>query len=334
MTNAVPTLAQYLRAPLNVGEPDVVGPLAVFPLFGPEPELEYLAFADGVKRGVTIRELERGASVNDLTVLNAADAPVLLYNGEEVLGAQQNRTFDVSILVGAGAKIDVPVSCVEHGRWDGSRHEDAFAPAPQAAYPALRRIKNSHIHRAVAAGMPARAEQGQVWDEVAAKHVRMATASPTGAMHDIYDQRRDRLTEMLNRVARREEQVGAVVAIGGEFTVLDHVSRSDVYAVLHGPLVQGYALDALECPEEMGSPSVAAAQEFATRVSEQRVSEHDGIGLGRDARFQGNGVVGAALVAGHELVQLTAFSDDGDDDIGSSNARGARIRRPSRRRSA
>src|SRR6185295_11142840 len=99
---ALPTLADFLAAPLRVGEPDVHGPLAVFPLFGPPPVAEYVAFADGCARGVIVKELDAGASVNDLVVLNPTEVAVLLYEGEEVLGAQQNRTFDVSILVAAG----------------------------------------------------------------------------------------------------------------------------------------------------------------------------------------------------------------------------------------
>jgi hypothetical protein len=132
---ASPTLTQYAPEHFHVGSPDVIGPLAVFPLFGPQPHLDYLAFADGVGRDVRVRELAGAASVNDLSVINPLDVGVLLYDGEEVLGAQQNRTFDVSVLVPARAKLDVAVSCVEHGRWDGSRHGEAFAPAPQAAYP-------------------------------------------------------------------------------------------------------------------------------------------------------------------------------------------------------
>ena len=62
-------------------------------------------------------------------VVNPTDVAVLLYEGEEVLGAQQNRTFDVSVLVPAGASVRVPVSCVEHGRWESARHDEAFRPA-------------------------------------------------------------------------------------------------------------------------------------------------------------------------------------------------------------
>src|SRR3954469_12218384 len=136
-TTALPTPQDFLSEPLRIGTPDVCGPLAVFPLFGPEPNLGYVAFAQAVSAGASVKELDAHASVNDLLVLNPTPMPVLLYEGEEVLGAQQNRTFDVSVLVPAGAQLRVPVSCVERGRWEDGRHDESFTPAPQMAYPAL-----------------------------------------------------------------------------------------------------------------------------------------------------------------------------------------------------
>ena len=108
---------------------------------GRAPRAEYLPFAAARAQGFRIGELQAGASVNDLLVENPTDSNVLLYEGEEVLGAQQNRTFDISVLVGAGSKLHVPVSCVEAGRWDGARHAEDFEAAPQTAYPELRRQK-------------------------------------------------------------------------------------------------------------------------------------------------------------------------------------------------
>src|SRR3954464_7242339 len=159
MEAAAPTLTAYLDTPLVIGEPDVAGPLAVFPLFGPPARFEYQSFAQGSVHGATIKELPGGAAVNDLIVQNLTGLPVLLFEGEEVLGAQQNRTFDVSVLVGARSTLRVPVSCVEAGRWDGPRHGEDFAPAPQAAYPSLRRSKNEAVAASVAAGAEARADQ-------------------------------------------------------------------------------------------------------------------------------------------------------------------------------
>ena len=105
-------------------------------------------------------------------------------------------------------------------------------------------------------------------------------------------------------------QTGALVAIAGRITVLDHVSRADAFATLHAPLVQGYALDALEAeatPGDAPPTSVDEANALLAEIATTRVTQHDGAGLGRDTRFAAGRVSGAGLVAGDELVQLTAF---------------------------
>jgi hypothetical protein len=326
MPVTAPALSDSLAAPIRLGDPDVHGPLAVFPIFASAPVLEYVSFAQGRAAGVSIKELEHGASVNDLNVVNPTAIPVLLYEGEEVLGAQQNRTFDVSVLVPAHGSLQVPVCCVEHGRWDGSRHGESFQPAPQVAYPELRRMKNRAASARAMAGMEARAEQGAVWDEVAHKSQRLSANSATSAMHDIYESRRNRLDEFSAAVSRRDAQSGTLVAIGGAFAVLDFVSRADVFAALHGPLVQSYALDAIEAADAP-APSLDHAQALVDQVAEARITITDGIGLGLDARFATGRIAGSGLIATGELVQLTAFPDD---DGAASDRHG--IRRPSRRR--
>src|SRR3954452_7435782 len=261
-----PRLSAYLAEYPQVAAADVSGPLAVFPLIGPVPELEYQSFAQGRAAGVTIKELGSGASVRDLVVHNPTDLPILLFEGEEVLGAQQNRTFDVSVLVPAHSTLQVPVSCVEAGRWDGARHADAFSPAPQAAYPSLRSLKNRAAATDAAAGRTPRAHQGEVWNDVAHKSARMNVASPTGAMHDIYDARRDRLRATCAAIDLHDGQTGALVLIAGRPAVLDHVSRPDVYAALHAPLLQGYALDALEAGDAAPPADADAAAAFLALI--------------------------------------------------------------------
>jgi hypothetical protein len=328
---ATPIAHDFLTDAIRIGEPDMCGPLAVFPLFGPDPDVDYVGFAQAVTTGMTVKELDSGASVNDLLVLNPTDHNVLLYEGEEVLGAQQNRTFDVSILVAAGSRLRVPVSCVEHGRWDSSRSSEAFSPAPQTAYPELRRLKNQQARVAAAQGREARALQGEVWSAIAHKSARMATHSPTSAMHDIYEGRRARIAEFRDAIRLHDGQSGTLVCLGGRPTVVDYVSRPGVFAALHGPLVQGYALDALEVGDAIAPADGEIAQEFLDAALGASVSQSDGIGLGRDIRFTDKNVGGAGLVAGDELVQLTAFAESGEDGpVGPTLS--ARIRRPSRRR--
>jgi hypothetical protein len=326
------TIEKYLAEPLVVGEPDIAGPLVVFPLFGPEPKERYVSFAEGRSLGAKVSELSGRASVRDLVIENPTDVAVLLYEGEEVLGAQQNRIFDVTVLVAVGAQLRVPVSCVEAGRWDGRRHREEFRPAPQAAYPELRRHKNLRARANVAADSEPRADQDQVWSLIDAKSARHGVRSLTGAMHDVYEGRRGGLSALTNAVERRDGQLGSLVAIAGAFTVLDYVSRADTFAALHSALLQGYALDALEAGESDATrvPALDRARDFVARVTTARAAERAAIGQGRDLRFAANGVGGSGLRCGGELIQLMAFPEE----PGAQRITGVgtgRIRRPSQR---
>lgn len=325
---ALPSLTTYLPEPFEIGPPDVAGPLAVFPLFGPPASFGYASFAQGRSQGVTLKELESGASVRDLVVVNPTDDPILLFEGEEVLGAQQNRTFDVSVLVPSRSTLTVPVSCVEAHRWDGSRHADEFAPAPQAAYPRLRRLKNQAAYASVVAGMAARADQSEVWSEVDDKLDELAAAAPTRAMHDGYEARRRDLDALISACSVKAGQTGMLVAIGGEFIVLDRVSQPDVLASLYQPLLQGYALDALN-RAEAAAPSVDDARAVVRALCGAPIRERDGIGLGRDVRVAGPRLTGAGVTCSDELVQLSVFmTERGGPDVGSGPGR---VSRPSRR---
>lgn len=334
-SETIQTIHDFFPEPLSVGEPDVAGALAVFPLFGPEAHAEYVSFPRGHECGVTLTEREGGASVNELAVDNATHTPVLLYEGEQVLGARQNRIFAASILVAAGSKVGVPVSCVEAGRWESSPALGVLLPAPDSAYPELRHLTSSERAGLLAEQRDSfadvRGDQGDVWAAIASKSDRHATASPTSAMRDIYENRRGELEEMQRAIRLHPGQSGAIAAIGGRLAVLDYVSRPDVFAELHGPLVQGYALDALEA-EKSDPPTVEAARGFALLVADCAVVQRTpSVGLGGEIRIASNGVTGSALAVDGELIQLTAFPGT-EPEADEAPARRFRISRPSRRR--
>jgi hypothetical protein len=183
---------------------------------------------------------------------------------------------------------------------------------------------------AVVHGLEARASQAAVWEEIDAKSARLGARSDTGSMHDVYESRRNRLDEMNQAIRLRDNQVGSLVAIGGRFAVLDYTSRPEVFTALHRPLVQGYALDALEATEAE-PPSIEDARGFVALVTGTDCSEHPAIGLGRDLRFAADGVAGSGLTTGDELVQVTAFPEDAAD-LTTRSSSADHIHQPSRRR--
>ena len=64
------------------------------------------------------------------------------------------------------------------------------------------------------------------------------------------------LDELCGAISMKCSQTGMLVAIRGEFVVLDRVSQPDVLDSLFGPLVQGYALDSIGVPP---APDITAA---------------------------------------------------------------------------
>jgi hypothetical protein len=325
-------IAKYLREHITAGEPDVSGPIVVYPVFGPAPVQEYTSMSRALPLGFTVKEQPGGGSVRDVIVSNPTRFAVMIYEGEEVIGGQQNRTFDKSVLVGPGETLTVPVSCVEAGRWDGSRNREAFTPSPQAAIPELRRRKARAAHRARVSGMEERANQSEVWESVALHSASLGVHSPTGASSDAFDTHRDRIRARASEIKLREGQIGMVFQVGGRIETLDLVSRPDVFADLHAPLVQGYCLDSLGRDSSPQVDGTRYADRFLRKVAGNRIFENDGIGLGRGFRFENDRAVGTGLISGEELIQLSVFTNRPEDESTASRpTRRTRINRPSRR---
>lgn len=323
-----------------MGEPVVSGPLTIFPAFGPDPVIPYVSLKKAIERGgLSVKELPGGASVRDLVVDNPGRHNVLVFEGEEVLGAQQNRTFDISVLLPSGSRVNVPVSCVEAGRWEGMRNAEAFTSSPQTADPRLRGSKVRQSHRARLAGQEARADQSRVWEEVSERAREVGVSSPTESLNDVHVSRGQHLRRMVRTIGIHPGQVGMIAAAGDEIIAVDLVSRPEVFAELFRPLLHGYALDALACGATEADVSKEAAREFIDHATSTRILEGDGIGMGRDFRFESPELLGAGLLSGEELIQLSAFPADRQRDraqgeCGSSQvaSRPTRINRPSRRR--
>jgi hypothetical protein len=104
---------------IRVGEPLRHEALSFFPLFvEAESHVEYqLSDAALADKSLRVEEISEGGSVPELLVENTSDLRVLFLEGEELVGAKQNRVLNTWVLVPAHAKSKITVSCVERGRW-------------------------------------------------------------------------------------------------------------------------------------------------------------------------------------------------------------------------
>jgi hypothetical protein len=292
----------------TLGRPQVAGPLSVFPVFGPSPALHYRSLAEAIGLGAFVKELDQGASVREVIVENPTDLPILIYEGEQITGAQQNRSIDTSILVPAKSAIPVPVSCIEHGRWDGGRHAEPFAVSHHTADPALRAVKREHANRLGVAGRP---DQQMVWSEVGTRLGAFSVSSSTDSLEDLFAMRSHRLEELKRPLVPEPNQIGAVVEISGRPVALDLVSRSEVYARLAPALNSGYALQAAAA--EPAKPDGERAERFLAKAVQSRRELAVNYGLGHAFTFSRKRAVGSGIEHDGELIAMCAFPRGSSD---------------------
>src|SRR6266446_5851626 len=98
--NEVPEVAQLL-ATILTGEPVTHGAHAVIPLLAPNlDDPDWLTLEEAGDRA-RVTEVSEAGSVPFLQVANGADRPLLLLDGEELIGAKQNRILNTTVLVAA-----------------------------------------------------------------------------------------------------------------------------------------------------------------------------------------------------------------------------------------
>ena len=284
---------------IAIGSPITRLGVSFFPVYLPANALP--AIVTGEASGLVVDELEE-ASVQALRVRNPGDTPVLVVEGEHFLGGKQNRVLNASVLVPAKAELEIPVSCLEHGRWGRSR-----AYQRDAAFAASR--VRSVQHAEVADSMRRRGsrdgDQHAVWCKVEevldSAEVRSATAAAADVKRETYRREPSRAAEIEKLAASGPlaGQCGIVVAHGRRVTAMDLFGAAPLLAVHWGPLIRSHLL---ESRAVKGCPSATRVLKTIRRFASKEAQETPGVGLGVEHRVAARRLAGQALALDGAIV--------------------------------
>ncbi len=311
---------------ITLGAPQAHLNLTVFPLLAAgAPELSYTLLGDALASGaLRIGEVGQG-TVPTLVAKNVGDTDVLVLDGEQLIGARQNRMTNRSILLPARSTTEIPVSCMEHGRWHFE--SDAMRPAPQHSPAKVRRkareVEASYVRAGdVAEFSMLREAQGEVWDAIAETESNLRVHSPTGAMDALYAGAGPELEEMTRAFPHSAGQVGLLAFVDGAPIGLDVVGGRALYARLHARLLRGYVLDALDRASDHPSGRARAGhhaapdpQGFLDAVRAAARVPAPTVGKGTYAVLAGS-TIGGELLDGGAVAHLSAFpAEERPDDV-------------------
>jgi len=314
---------------LEFGEAKIFNNMGVIPLFTSiDQSPQYQTLKEALeKRLLTITEVSQSGSVPELKVVNKAQIPVLLLDGEELAGAKQNRVLNTTILLRENSETIIPVSCTEQGRW--AYATSAFAESGNIMSHNLRVRKSSSVLQTLKGSMSYRGNQAEVWDGIAFCRRAANVDSRTGAMRDVFESKEDDLKGYLDTFQYVPHQKGIFVMVNGEVAGFDILSLSSVYEIIHPKLVKSYAMDALLQKKKNGDgASIDKAKSFIKEATECEERRYQSVGYGWDHRFEGKMVVGSSLVYDGKVIHMAFFKIDESERVGiiSTSSRRRRFR--------
>ena len=300
---------------LNQDEKQTYKNMAVFPLLcEKETAGDYLLLDEALEADlIVITEVDESGAVPELKVENRSEKNLLILDGEELVGAKQNRIVNVTILIAAHATFTIPVTCVEQGRW--SYQSQRFMSKERVMPPRMRMKKNTAVYNSLMNNQSFMGDQGETWDMIEEKLSRHYIDSPTGAMGDIYDQEHNFIEDYMKHFTVKDRQVGMMVMINNEIVGCDCFGKHDSLEKTFSKLVKSYVLDAMDADTNKKKPvsSPKKASSFMDDVRNCLVNERASISLGTDLRLVSQKVIGSALSLDDEILHLTAFARDEKD---------------------
>ena len=183
--------------------------VAVIPIKTPiNHKVDLLTLKKGFELGlVDVKECEQ-STVNTIIVENKSVAPLLLVDGEEIVGGDQNRIMDATILIAPESEMKVPVNCTEHGRWG---YVSDFKQSKNIANYRTRLAKH-HAFRS--------------------------------KMSESYENAKSDLSEFMEVFEVVEGQTGVVVMIDGEVKGFEVFLNSEIYREYHEKILTGMQSEA------------------------------------------------------------------------------------------
>ena len=322
LVNLFPTKAEMLRkrritssengirnhlASVTIGMPVYHRNLTMYPLTGGNGRKSPFTLLDtAIKRKVAdVHEVSDEGSVPYVELTNSGSKPILLVEGEIMIGAKQNRTINISIVAAAEATTRIPVSCVERGRWNYvSKRFDTGFHAP----PSLRSINTQTVRENRRRTGEYTSDQSAVWETIDGLFHDLGVTSETSDVTAIYKQQEKRLRDYRKNIRLPSEARGVIFVSGGKVLGMD---LFDTYATLKKywkKLSGAYFVEASRGKEEIPSTDAAVIDGFLDQVKAGIALAVDQPGDGIVFDVEAKTIAGSGVRYGDRVCHLSAFS--------------------------
>ena len=276
-------------------DPQIHKNIAIVPIKTPlNHKIDLMTLKKGFELDlVDVKECEH-STVNTLIVKNKSVVPLLLIDGEEIVGGDQNRIIDATILIAPQSEKKIPVDCTEHGRCG---YKSEFNHSENIAN-YTNSLAKRHAFRNKGN------VQQAVWDSINELEMSRSFSSPTQAMSESYDDAKEDLDEIIDAFDIVEGQTGIVMVIDGEVKGFEIFLNSEIYREYHEKIIKSYLINA-EVNDDVftiNTDTISGIIEYAMGVEYDEVKNE-----GLESRFESKNEdgVGSMYTYKEELIHMS-----------------------------
>lgn len=225
---------------------------------------------------------EDEGAVNQLTVANKLPNDVFLMAGDVVQGGKQDRTIADDRIIASNSIKNIPVFCVEQGRWNyrGDINDSETKSDDRImAFKGYYNVASNDIRKSIKSG-----NQQAVWDNVA-KVTSSNEAESTSKAYaglensDAFTTSRTAYLEQFNHKLQGEDVVGMVAVSGDKIIGMDIFGHPQLFEKTYESLLHAYVTDAITNGEAVNIKSSAVEKYNKTlnrKINSDKAFKHEG----------------------------------------------------------
>lgn len=271
--------------------------VAIIPIKTPiNYKFDILTLKKGFELGLAeVKECEH-STVNTLIVVNKSVTPLLLVDGEEIVGGDQNRIVSATVLIAPESEMKIPVNCTEQGRW---RYEREFV---HSDYMANSRTRFAKVHSRYD-GVD---RQSAVWESINELENSRGFHSATHAMSESYDHVKKELDVSEFKIVAG--QTGILVIVDGKIKGFEIFFNTQIYAEYHEKILKSYIIDA-DINDSVFAINTDEAKSYIANAINSEFKEIPKTGLETPYEFKNEDGIGTVYAYQDEIIHLSYFTN-------------------------
>lgn len=273
-------------------------------------DFDFLTLKKGLRMGlVELNEENPNGIVDTIKVMNNAVTPLLILEGEVLIGAKQDRIANTSLLIPPHVGKLIPVSCVEANRWEYQTNN--FYDSTNYASSNVRGARTETVNVSLKKDGVYKSNQGLVWDVINQTQNNLNIESQTSALKDVYSSKEETLNDYYESFPYANKQNGSIILINNEVKGLELLYNNYLYKEFHERIIKSYIIDALQESKTSNNEDLDVynlAEDFRDNISSSKYETFKSVGCGEDSRFENTDSTGSALIYKNELIHAVFFN--------------------------